>query len=268
MSGFKSLAVASLLATSLAAPSEHHNHKRQAAASVIYSCTVPGTVALTFDDGPAGYTGQLLDILNRAGHKATFFVNGQNYGNINDNAAVVRRIVNEGHQLASHTWSHADLGTLDAAGVTSQMTQLENALIGIVGKFGTYMRPPFLSFNQNTLTTLGGLGYKVIDVDIDTLDWQNQSPSAIETSAQNFQAGINRGGTISLAHDPNQYTVQNLAGRMVQILAAKGLKSVPVGQCLGDPAANWYRTSRSGTSSPIFFSQASSPDRTAYAPVP
>jgi peptidoglycan/xylan/chitin deacetylase (PgdA/CDA1 family) len=70
---------------------------------VIFSCTQPGTMALTFDDGPFAYTSQVLDKLDAAGAKGTFFVNGRNYGSITDYAGVVQRMVNSGHQVGSHT---------------------------------------------------------------------------------------------------------------------------------------------------------------------
>lgn len=73
---------------------------------IITQCTQPGTFAITFDDGPYIYTDQILDILKNNGVKATFFVNGQNWGDINDpvNSARVRRAINEGHQIGSHTY--------------------------------------------------------------------------------------------------------------------------------------------------------------------
>lgn len=69
----------------------------------ILSCTKPGIVALTFDDGPYLYTEQLLNSLVGSGMKVTFFLNGQNLGNINDNAALVQRMIADGHQVGSHT---------------------------------------------------------------------------------------------------------------------------------------------------------------------
>ena len=73
--------------------------------TVITSCTVPGTVALTFDDGPYIYTPAVLDTLLQNNIKATFFVNGQNWADINsaDSQASVRRAIAEGHQVGSHS---------------------------------------------------------------------------------------------------------------------------------------------------------------------
>lgn len=67
---------------------------------LITKCRIPGHVALTFDDGPSVYTEELLNTLASWGAKATFFVTGYNLAG---NEWLIRRIVNEGHQLASHT---------------------------------------------------------------------------------------------------------------------------------------------------------------------
>jgi len=249
MASLKTLVLSLLLsAVTYATPLPSGNlEKRQSSipvGTIITSCTVPGTAALTFDDGPYIYTEQLLDILGSNGVHATFFQNGQNYGNINNYASTVQRIVDEGHQIGSHTWSHADLNSLDTAGVTSQMTQLEAAYSAILGYFPTYMRPPYFDLNAQVLKTLGGLGYHVITANIDTLDFENATPALIGNAYNNFLAGINAGGNLELSHDVYATTVQTLAQRMIDELKAKGLSAVTVGECLGDPASNWYRTGR------------------------
>lgn len=53
--------------------------KRAAKAQIISTCTVPGTIALTFDDGPYEYTWALADALKAAGVTGTFFMNGENW---------------------------------------------------------------------------------------------------------------------------------------------------------------------------------------------
>ncbi len=59
------------------------------------------TVYLTFDDGPSQYTPQILDVLDKYGVKATFFVkNGGSYN------YVMKDIVNRGHAIGLHTYSH------------------------------------------------------------------------------------------------------------------------------------------------------------------
>ena len=92
---------------------------------IITACKTPGTVAITFDDGPFEYTGKLLDILKKEGVHTTFFMNGNNYGKILDSKyqAIVKRADAEGHQVASHTWDHADLSKLSKEKILDEMTK-------------------------------------------------------------------------------------------------------------------------------------------------
>jgi peptidoglycan/xylan/chitin deacetylase (PgdA/CDA1 family) len=199
---------------------------------------------LTFDDGPYRFTGQILDTLRSNNIRATFFVNGANWDNIlsENSRALVQRMVRENHQVGSHTWSHADLTTLDRDGIVNQMDLLESALQQILGYFPTYMRPPYFSYNDLVLQTMAELGYHVINADIDTLDWANQSEQGIQTSVQRFRDGLNAGGSISLAHDVHQWTAQILTQAMIDEVKRRGLRAVTVGECLGDPKELWYRT--------------------------
>lgn len=71
--------------------------------AVVDRCVVPGTAALTFDDGPFIYTARLLDVLRDNGARATFFVNGHADGDVEAFAGVVQRALAEGHQIGSHT---------------------------------------------------------------------------------------------------------------------------------------------------------------------
>lgn len=109
-------------------------------------------------------------------------------------------MVADGHQIGSHTYAHPDLATLGDAGVISAMVELEDALDAIIGEIPTYMRPPFFSYNDQTLRVLGELGYHVIQADIDTFDYQFATIGDM-TGATNLQNGINAGGNLALAHD-------------------------------------------------------------------
>jgi peptidoglycan/xylan/chitin deacetylase (PgdA/CDA1 family) len=71
---------------------------------VIQKCTSPGMLALAYDDGPYQYTGQLVDILDKGGAKATFFWTGTLYGCIYKEATAVKKAFASGHQVASHSW--------------------------------------------------------------------------------------------------------------------------------------------------------------------
>jgi peptidoglycan/xylan/chitin deacetylase (PgdA/CDA1 family) len=140
MKGFKAFVTSSLLA-GVASAHPQHSKRTLPLGTVIYSCTVSGTVALTFDDGPYIYTDALLTALEAGGHRATFFQNGQNYDNIYSYNTTIQRMIAGNHQVCSHTWSHADLTTLTDAGIAKEMQELEVAFTNIIGKIPTYMRP-------------------------------------------------------------------------------------------------------------------------------
>jgi peptidoglycan/xylan/chitin deacetylase (PgdA/CDA1 family) len=101
------LAVALLAAGAVARPVESPIEVFKRAPSpgvVINKCTQPGVLALAYDDGPHTYTSQLVDILDKAGVKGTFFWTGTLYGCIYNQAAAVKKAFASGHQIASHTW--------------------------------------------------------------------------------------------------------------------------------------------------------------------
>lgn len=122
-------------------------------------------------------------------------------------------------------WAHQDLATLAADGVRSQMTLLEEALISILGYFPYYMRPPFLSVNQQALGILNDLEYYVIIGDLNTKDWQYQSESQIDIAKQLFIDGLSQGGTIVEAHEQEIWTQGVLIDFMISTVQNRSIKS-------------------------------------------
>ncbi|KAF6838434.1 chitin deacetylase [Colletotrichum musicola] len=219
----------------------------------VYSCVNPDDVALTFDDGPDRYTNDLLDLLKKYNASATFMVTGNNNakGEIDNTtlpwANVIKRMYNEGHQIASHTWSHADLCQITSAQRRNEMYKLEMALRNIIGVFPTYMRPPFSSCTAECgcEDDMAALGYSIIYFDLDTEDYLHDSPTEIIKSKNIVDQALaaKPGATdnfLVIGHDIHQQTVYNLTEYMLQKFKAK--KLVTLGDCLGDPKQNWYRT--------------------------
>ncbi|KAL2822062.1 hypothetical protein BJX63DRAFT_181561 [Aspergillus granulosus] len=237
LGAFFSLATAAFIPNTETSTSASNLIERTAPyGTFINHCDVPGTVAFTFDDGPYVYTEELLDLLANYGVKATFFINGYR---LDGNYYLLQRIVNEGHQLASHTYDHLDLTTLDDASMIAQMTRLETRIREAVGVIPTYMRPPFLAVNDHVLSVMSNLGYRVIGSSIDTKDYENDDPSLIGRSVDIFNTQLDQGGNIVLAHDVHEQTVHTLVSLMLDEALARGLQPTTVGGCLGDDA--WYR---------------------------
>ncbi|KAK1598073.1 polysaccharide deacetylase [Colletotrichum navitas] len=219
----------------------------------VYSCINPGDVALTYDDGPASYTNDLLDLLKKYSATATFMITGNNNakGEI-DNATIMtdlvsndRRMYTDGHQIASHTWSHADLCQITSAQRKNEMYKLEMALRNILGVIPTYMRSASSPLQCGCEDDMKDLGYSVIYFDLDTADYLHDSQSEIQMSKDIVDQSINAKPALSdnflvIGHDIHQQTVYNLTEYMLQKF--QGRKLVTIGECVGDPKENWYRS--------------------------
>ncbi len=132
-------------------------------------------VAITFDDGPDPiYTPQYLDILARYGAKATFFDLGSQIDAEADYVALARRCVQEGHQVASHTYSHSDLLLLDDAARADEITRSLEAVSNACGTSTDVIRPPYGNFYGSSflayLRSGGNLAYTAY-WGLDSQDW-------------------------------------------------------------------------------------------------
>lgn len=152
-----------------------------------------------------------------------------------------------GHQVASHTWNHADLSTLDADAFDQQIYQNEMAFQNILGVIPTYMRPPYFLCDDICSARLDVLGYHAIYSNLDTLDYLYDDAAQIQ-NARNIVDNSLTGQTPSqssflvLEHDTHYQSVYSLTEYILQKIAADGYgTSVTVGTCLNDPMGNWYR---------------------------
>lgn len=191
------------------------------------SCNVDGPyIAMTFDDGPhKEYTPKLLDELKKRNIKATFFLVGQCAAEYPD---IVKRIVDEGHEVANHSWSHLALTKLGADGVRKQMDSTNEAIRKASGVTPTIMRPPY-GATSNTLNKrfAEDFGMKVILWSVDPLDWKYRNSSKVYNAiVQNAHPGA-----IILAHDIHATTVAAMP-ETFDTLLSKGYKFVTVSELI------------------------------------
>ena len=97
-------------------------------------------VYLTFDDGPSVHTDNYLDLLARYDAKATFFVLGPG---LLHRPALSQRIVDEGHAVGNHTWSHPNLAISSDERIRSELGRSQEAFEEVLGFRPTCFRPPF-----------------------------------------------------------------------------------------------------------------------------
>lgn len=150
--------------------------------------------ALTFDDGPhPEYTPRLLDILAAHGAKATFFVVGEA---VTARPQLVRRMVDEGHALANHTFSHRSLPTLARAERLEQLRRCAKALEPYGGDH-LLLRPPYGDQDWATRFDALRLGYQVVTWTYAVQDWEAHDAGFFERAI----AEKLRPGSIVLLHD-------------------------------------------------------------------
>ncbi|KAF9898989.1 hypothetical protein BX616_003388 [Lobosporangium transversale] len=210
----------------------------------IRRCIDPDMLALTFDDGPFLYTSELLDYLDDQGVKVTLFMNGDSASYIEDHEDIVRRAYRSGHQIGSHTWSHADLTTLSEADIDYQMVRLDESFKKIIGVRPVHMRPPYGNVNERSMNYLNRHGYKVINWSIDSNDWRYRDN--VHASLNEYYVALARSdagglGHIVIHHDTIPSTVRKLVPLVIDFAREKGFRLVTVGECLGESQSKWYR---------------------------
>ncbi len=185
-------------------------------------------MALTFDDGPSKYTPQILDILKEKGVHATFY----NLGNQEERfGKAAKRVVEEGHELASHTNAHQYLPELDAGALRAEITSAQDAIEGASGVRPMMMRAPYGAFTAQDWGRAGDLISCNVLWNIDTLDWKRPGADAIRSNVLN--GAFN--GAIVLMHDgggDRSQDVEALPG-IIDGLQKAGYQLVTVSELMG-----------------------------------
>ena len=114
---------------------------------------------LTFDDGPIyPNTERVLEILADFEVAATFFMVGRN---VDANPALAARVVQEGHAVGNHSYSHPDLTTLNQQAASNEIGLTQRAIWNATGVWPTIMRPPYGSSNQSVDQLIENWGLSV-----------------------------------------------------------------------------------------------------------
>lgn len=193
-------------------------------------------VALTFDDGPdPEWTPKILDILKEANVKAAFFVLGKNAENY---PALVRRIVDEGHEIGNHTYYHPNLALCWPEHIRLELNATQLLIESITGRATTLFRPPYAADTSpsqlSELTPLQiaqDLDYLVVLENIDPQDWAKPGADIILQRIKQQR----RDGSIILLHDAGgdrSQTVEALP-RILDWLHTRGDTVVSLSTLLG-----------------------------------
>ncbi|MFD7390505.1 glycosyltransferase [Streptomyces sp. NPDC059852] len=198
-------------------------------------------LVLTFDDGPdPEWTPKVLDVLKKHNAHAVFFVTGTMASRYPE---LVRRMVEEGHEVGLHTFNHPDLSYQSKKRIDWELSQNQLAITGAAGIRTSLFRPPYSSFadamdNESWPITeyIGQRGYLTVVNNTDSEDWQK--PGVDEIIRRATPKGGK--GAIVLMHDSGgdrHQTVQAL-DRFLPDLQAKGYTFGNLTEALGAPSAH------------------------------
>ncbi len=185
-------------------------------------------VALTFDDGPGGYTEELLDLLKKEGVKATFFVLGTR---VDTYPELIRRMEAEGHEVGNHSNSHKNLKSMTTlAQVKKEMNLCADKVEKVLGHRPTVMRCPGGSYDDTVKQYAADEGIPIIQWGVDTRDWESRNSAAIMNKTFSGSYAV-EDGDIVLLHDIHKSTVDTMP-QMIKKFKELGYTFVTVTELL------------------------------------
>lgn len=195
-------------------------------------------VALTFDAGDdRGYAEEILDTLKEYGVLATFGMTGQWASEYPD---LVKRMVDEGHQVINHTWSHPSFtgystgdgtGLTDSAAREEELVSTNEVIVDATGGYDTrpYFRPPYGDLDDGVLADLADFGYTIIVMwSCDSLGWNGLTADEIN---ERCTAPAQAGDIILMHVGANSQDAAALP-EMIEQLQANGFELVTFEQML------------------------------------
>jgi peptidoglycan/xylan/chitin deacetylase (PgdA/CDA1 family) len=186
------------------------------------------SVALTFDDGPSDDTAPILDILAARGVRATFFMVGRQVDRF---PALARRVVDEGHTVGNHSYSHPIYLYHSARRAHDELARTQDVIGDATGLRPVWSRPPAGVRTPGYFRACRALGLRTIQWSVAGFDWHGRPAVSI---AHHVSQGIDAGGII-LLHDATDHggpdgraeTVAALPA-VLDAAASRGLSIAPL----------------------------------------
>jgi peptidoglycan-N-acetylglucosamine deacetylase len=188
--------------------------------SFVWRLPAGGGVGLTFDDGPhPEFTPALLDLLARHRARASFFLVG---ARVDEQPALARRIVAEGHTVGTHTYDHVEITRLRGEALDLELGRGRRALSEATGVDSALFRPPRGRVDWSRLRAVARLGYVVVHWSRTYSDYRTDGPGPLRARMESSPMG---GGDIVLLHDHNPHTLAALETAIPEA-QARGLSFV------------------------------------------
>lgn len=175
-------------------------------------------VYLTLDEGyENGYTGDILDILARQRVNAIFFITGPY---LNQQEALVRRMVEEGHAVGNHTVGHFSLPTLDDERMRREVADLDSLFYEKFNRHMVFLRPPKGEYSEHSLAVTSEMGYINVFWSFAYDDWNRNNQKGWENAYNKVMPNLHN-GAIMLLHAVSRDNAQALE-RIIEDTRKKG----------------------------------------------
>jgi len=175
-------------------------------------------IYLTFDEGyENGYTAPILDTLKSKNVKAVFFVT---YDYVNRNPKLVQRMIDEGHVLGNHSWSHPSMPSLTEEKMVNEVMRLHNLVCEKFNYEMKYFRPPMGEFSKKSLAVCKQLGYKSVFWSFAYVDWNVDNQPDEAKSLERIKNATHP-GAIYLLHAVSK-TNSNILADVIDNIRAEG----------------------------------------------
>ena len=169
-------------------------------------------------------TAALLDILKDNGAKATFFVTGDWCDRYPDD---VKKFYEAGHEIENHSDKHPHVLGANVNDLIADTRECTRKIKMLTGEEPTLYRAPYGEFDDSLITTLDGMGMKVIQWDVDSVDWKKPSAADIK---KKVLKGV-KPGSILLFHNDLENTTEALP-EILSNLKSQGYKFVTVNELI------------------------------------
>lgn len=178
-------------------------------------------IALTFDVAwENSNTRELIDILDENGAKATFFITGDWCDRYPDD---VKAFYDAGHEIENHSDQHPHVEGINVNDLINDTKECSRKIKMITGEEPSLYRAPYGEFDDSLITTLDGMGMKVIQWDVDSVDWKKPSADQIKKKVlKNVKSG-----SILLFHNDLENTTEALPD-ILKDLKSQGYEPVTV----------------------------------------
>lgn len=155
-------------------------------------------IYLTFDDGYSlKNTTLILETLRKHNVPAAFFLEGEF---LNLHYHIINQMVNDGHIVGCHTWSHSDITKMSDTALSNEILKFEARFQQITGKtLYKYFRPPMGFINQRNIRLLNKLGYTIFKWNVDYYDYNRNYDKGVDYAYRQIISKV-RPGSIILMH--------------------------------------------------------------------